>query len=72
MVYRREQFTNGQLMPIELVVRDRRYTMKEITGLCEEVGFKIVERKYTHASSWNDEYDGIDKKAKEILLLCIK
>ena len=72
IVYRREQFTNGRLMPVELVVRDRRYTMEEISMLCKEIGFKVIERKYTHATSWLDEFIGTDRNAKEILLVCEK
>ncbi len=72
IVYRREQFRNGNLLPVELIVRDRRYTMEEIRSMCEEIGFVIKESKYTHASDWEDSYGGDDNKAKEILLICKK
>ena len=72
VIYRREQFTPTHQLPMELVVRDRRYSMEEIVSLFETNGFKIVEKKYMNASNWNISYSSTDAKSKEILLVCQK
>lgn len=72
LVYRKEQFSCGQGLPVELIVRDKRFTRDEIVSMCEEVGFCVLESKYTNASGWEKEYDAKDPKAKEILLICKK
>lgn len=72
VVYRKEQFVSDQRLPIELIVRDRRFQMNEIKQLCKDVGFTVVESKYTNASGWDKEYTATDKKAKEILIICKK
>jgi len=72
LVYRREQFTEGRSLPAELIVRDKRYTMLEIQGLCESVGFEVLEKKYTNASDWRVSHAATSEKAKEILLICKK
>jgi len=72
LVYRKERFVGGNDLPVELIVRDRRFTKEEITGLCKKIGFSIVEAKYTNASGWEYEYDADCKRAKEILIICKK
>jgi 2-polyprenyl-3-methyl-5-hydroxy-6-metoxy-1,4-benzoquinol methylase len=72
VVYRKEQFASGNKLPVELIVRDRRFTMSEIETMCEIVGFKLIEKKYMNATDWNIDYESTDKKAKEILLICQK
>lgn len=59
-------------MPVELIVKDKRFTRKEIISMCEEVGFSIIEIKCTNASGWDMEYEADNKRAKEILLICKK
>ena len=72
MVYRKEQFTAGSDLPVELIVRDRRFSKEEIIEFCQEVGFDIIEAKYTNASGWNKEYSPESRRAKEILIICRK
>ena len=72
IIYRREQFKSGNKLPVELIVRDKRFTKEEIVSLCRTVGFSIVEAKYTNASGWENEYSPDDKQAKEILIVCKK
>lgn len=72
LVYRKEQFLSGQGLPVELIVRDKRFTKDEIVSMCEEVGFSVLEVKYTNASGWEKEFTSTDVKAKEILLICKK
>lgn len=72
LVYRKEQFYNQNDLPIELIVRDKRFTRDEIISMCEKNGFKVVESKYTNASGWENEYEGTSLRAKEILVVCQK
>ena len=73
IVYRKEQFsTQRGYLPAELLVRDRRFAMKEIEGMCREVGFKDVRSKFVNAASWERDYEACDSKAKKILLICVK
>ncbi len=72
VIYRKEKFVNGRQLPVELLVRDKRFTRDEIVSLCVETGFSIVEAKYTNSSGWEKSYQAEDKSAKEILLICRK
>lgn len=70
IVYRREQFTGGMDLPKELVVRDRRFSMDEITRMCQCAGLKVLQAKYVSASNWECSLNRLDHHAKEILLVC--
>jgi len=70
VVYRREQFRRGSALPVELIVRDKRFTAKEIKDACEEVGLSVEYYKYVSAKDWNTGYGPTDRAAKEILLKC--
>lgn len=72
LIYRKEQFSSCTGLPIELVVRDRRFTMDEIVSICVQVGFAVIDVRYTNASDWNKKYEATSKRAKEILLICKK
>lgn len=72
IVYRREQFTSGVQLPQELIVRDRRYTLKQITSMCQSVGLEILHSSFVQASKWDIGLSSTDPKAKEILLICKK
>lgn len=72
LIYRKEQFTSCTGLPVELIVRDKRYSMNEIVDLCKSVGFSIIETKYTNATNWNKGYSATNSRAKEILLICKK
>lgn len=72
VVYRKEQFTSANKLPVELIVKDKRFTQSEIVAMCKEVGFSVVEAKCTNASGWDKSYEANDKHAKEILLVCKK
>ena len=72
LVYRKERFSKGFDLPVELIVRDRRFTIDEIVEMCREEGFDIVEAKHTKASCWHDEFPAHSKSAKEILVICHK
>lgn len=72
IVYRKEQFQECKELPIEMIVRDRRFTKDEIVQLCSKVGFFVEYAHYVSASNWNDNLESTDLHAKEILLKCKK
>lgn len=72
VVYRREQFQTDQSFPVELVVRDRRFTMSEIEDMCRSVYLDVVWSRYICAGKWDIPLRCHDSAAKEILILCKK
>lgn len=72
VIYRKEQFQKGHQLPVELIVRDRRYCKHEIKKMCESVGFKVLWAKFVRAGGWSESLSNIDERAKEILVLCEK
>ncbi len=72
LVYRKEQFFEGDSLPVELVVRDRRYTKEQIENLCRSVNLEIVWSRFVRAGKWREPLDRNDDRAKEILVLCKK
>nr|VFK50133.1 MAG: Methyltransferase domain-containing protein [Candidatus Kentron sp. TUN]VFK51151.1 MAG: Methyltransferase domain-containing protein [Candidatus Kentron sp. TUN]VFK57334.1 MAG: Methyltransferase domain-containing protein [Candidatus Kentron sp. TUN] len=72
IVYRNEQFTVGGRLPEQLIVMDKRYTKKEITDLCEQVGLKVQWAKYVGAGKWRDSLNPTENAAKEIMVFCEK
>ena len=72
IVYRKEQFAEEGSLPSEYVIRDRRFTMQEITSLVESAGFRVVLTRYVQSGRWDTPLDATDKKAKEILLVAKK
>ncbi|MBP5734288.1 MAG: GNAT family N-acetyltransferase [Candidatus Methanomethylophilaceae archaeon] len=69
LVYRKEQFTDAEHLPAEYVIRDKRYTMAEIMGLVESVGFSIQLSRFVQAGRWETSLDEFDQRAKEILII---
>lgn len=68
IVYRREQFTYGDSLPVELVVRDKRYTEQEIRALCIDAGLHVIWSRFVNAGKWEEHVPS--DEAKEVLLLC--
>jgi 2-polyprenyl-3-methyl-5-hydroxy-6-metoxy-1,4-benzoquinol methylase len=75
IVYRKELFSyddsSSHCLPIELIVRDRRYYMEEITTMCNDAGLEIIQKRFVNAG-WQKDYEATGEKAKEILLICRK
>lgn len=70
VVYRKEQFSFGNRLPAELLVRDRRYLRSEIRGMCEQAGIDVVSAECVQAGRWNAPVaDEENRRAKEVLLL---
>jgi 2-polyprenyl-3-methyl-5-hydroxy-6-metoxy-1,4-benzoquinol methylase len=72
IVYRKEQFTRGEGLPEELLIRDRRYTRDSIAQLCLEAGLEIQWSWLVQAGRWAESLDSESNKAKEIIVLCRK
>ena len=72
VVYRYEQFVKGTELPIQLLVRDRRFKQEEVESMCESAGLKVEWSRIVRAGDWETSLDPRDVKAKEILLLCRK
>ncbi len=72
VVYRKEQFSAGPALPVELIVRDRRFRKTEIETMCRDVDLEVVWSRFVRAGRWNEPLGGDDNHAKEILLLCRK
>ncbi|MBU1355373.1 MAG: GNAT family N-acetyltransferase [Candidatus Edwardsbacteria bacterium] len=67
VVYRREQFSRGEQLPTEIIVRDKRYTRESIASLVRESGLEILNVRYVRAGQFDKEIDPV--KAKEILVI---
>jgi hypothetical protein len=72
VIYRREQFLIGRSLPVELIVRDRRFAKTEIEAMCDSVELNVIWSRYVRAGRWEIPLDRYDPSAKEILLLCRK
>ena len=70
VVYRKEQFTQGQDLPEELIVRDRRFSKEDIEAMCTEAGLDVVLTRFVRAGRWDEPLGEHDERAKEILVLC--
>jgi SAM-dependent methyltransferase len=70
IVYRKEQFKHGSDLPAQLLVRDRRYRLSDIAGLCILNGLRVLWSRYVRAGQWDVALAPEDDNAKEILLLC--
>jgi hypothetical protein len=71
VVYRKERSSRYE-WPIDLIVRDRRFTGTEIESLCEDAGFTIEHSRYVNRDDWDICLSPTDMKATEILLKCRK
>lgn len=72
VIYRREQFRHGRALPAELIVRDKRFTLDEIKGMCEQVGFVVEFTRFVNARNWDIDLEATHTSAKEILIKCRK
>jgi 2-polyprenyl-3-methyl-5-hydroxy-6-metoxy-1,4-benzoquinol methylase/GNAT superfamily N-acetyltransferase len=70
VVYRKEQFVEGENLPEELLVRDRRYTQEQIESSCRQAGLEVVWSRFVRAGRWHEPLARLDDRAKEILVLC--
>jgi 2-polyprenyl-3-methyl-5-hydroxy-6-metoxy-1,4-benzoquinol methylase len=72
IIYRKEQFSTGDKLFEELLVRDRRYTTEEVIHMCNLAGLKVEWTRFVRAGHWDEPLDRNSDKAKEILVMCRK
>lgn len=72
LVYRKEQFSDDDGLAAEYVIRDKRYTMKEITDILKKSGFEILESRYVRAGHFDEKLESTDSHAKEICIVAKK
>ncbi|QEL14329.1 GNAT family N-acetyltransferase [Limnoglobus roseus] len=72
LVYRKEQFTLGDDLPCQLIVRDRRYSKSDLESLCRECGIEPIWTRHVRRSHWHEDLPAHDSKAKELLMLGFK
>lgn len=72
VIYRREQFKHGRSLPVEHIVRDKRFLIDEISSMCEKTGLKVEYARFVNARDWETNRQSTDKSSKEILLKCVK
>lgn len=70
VVYRKEQFLDGDHLPLEYIVRDRRYSVQGIKRMVEKAGFSIILEKCVKAGGFGKESK--PDKNKEILVIAQK
>ncbi len=70
--YRKEQFFDEEYLPIEYIVRDRRYSIMDIKRLLDLTGFEIDDNHYFNASNMSNPLKADDPKAKELFVVAHK
>ena len=70
--YRKEQFFDPDYLPIEYVVRDKRFSKKEIEKLLGKAGFEIDESHYFNAKNISNPLSANNPKAKELFVVAHK
>jgi 2-polyprenyl-3-methyl-5-hydroxy-6-metoxy-1,4-benzoquinol methylase/GNAT superfamily N-acetyltransferase len=69
VVYRKEQFSGGGELPVEVLVRDRRFALDEIVEWCKEEGVAVEEAMPVRAGRWNQPLPSTSERAKELLVV---
>ena len=64
-VYRKEQFTQNDLMPVEYVISDKRYSRDELQHLFGR--FETLQISYVRAGRWGESLMPTERHAKEVL-----
>ncbi len=72
LIYRKEQFSDDNNLSAEYVIRDKRYTMQQITKLLEKYSFEVIDKRYVRAGHFDDALDALDSHAKEICIVARK
>lgn len=69
VVYRKEQFDIGAPLPQEIIVRDRRYDIDEITTMCRKVGIEVIRAGHVAAGRFSEMSEPGGRLRKEILVI---
>jgi 2-polyprenyl-3-methyl-5-hydroxy-6-metoxy-1,4-benzoquinol methylase/GNAT superfamily N-acetyltransferase len=69
VVYRKEQFDIGAPLPKEIIVRDRRYDIDEITTMCRKVGIDVIRAGHVAPGRFAEMEGPGGKLLPEILVI---
>ena len=72
LVFRKEIFKGDGFLDAEYIIRDKRYTKDEVTGILKNEGFEIIETRYVRAGRFDEPLEPTDLYAKEILVVAKK
>lgn len=72
LVFRKEMFADDGYLDSEYIIRDKRYTLDELSKELSKCGFKIIESRFVQAGHWEVPLKNTDLKAKEILFIVQK
>lgn len=70
--YRKEQFVSDDFLPVEYIVRDRRYTRRGIINMLHREGFSVEDAYCFNARDISQRLNSDNKRAKEILIIARK
>lgn len=69
LVYRKEQFSEDDMISAEYLVTDKRYRMSEFEAMAVDAGFEVVIKKYVQAGHFAESLNATDVRAKELLFV---
>lgn len=69
LVYRKEQFTEDNMISAEYLVADKRYKMVEFESMARDAGFEVRMKRYVQAGHFGVPLSPTDSKAKELLFV---
>ena len=69
LVYRKEQFTDDDMISAEYLVADKRYYMSEFESFVKKAGFVVKEKRFVQAGHFERPLSSTDSRAKEILFV---
>ena len=70
--YRKEQFFDPDYLPIEYIVRDKRFSYKDIERLLNKSGFEIDESHFFNAKNISKPLSATSPRAKELFVVAHK
>jgi hypothetical protein len=65
IVYRKEQFAQGEELPEELLVRDVRFSKEKVEKLCTHVGLEVLWTRFVGAGAWRQPLPRLEDHAKK-------
>jgi len=72
IIYRKETFDAGSLLPLELIVRDRRYDKGELEEICRRFSLSVHHIGFVRAGNFRMVREARQEPTKEILVVAQK
>lgn len=70
--YRKEQFFDLEYLPMEYIVRDKRFSKKDVERILNKAGFEIDDSHYFNAKRIKEPLNEKNPKAKELFVIAHK